>query len=87
VTGERTKVDLLDEARTGCSVDVGNGGMGVVSWLTSNSPSGGRKGSRPGGKIGVWGIGERCSAGTELESVSEGSGARSPRPARSISTA
>lgn len=87
VTGERTKVGLSDGACGGCGIDIGGGGMGGGSWLTSSSPSGEVERSRPGGKIGVWRIGERCSGGIELESVSGGSGVLSPRPAKSISTA
>lgn len=87
VTGERTKVGLSDGTCGGCGIDIGNGGMEGISWLTSSSPSGEVEGSRPGGRIGVWRIGERCSGGIELGSVSGGSGVRSPRPAKSISTA
>jgi hypothetical protein len=87
VTGERTKAGLSDGEYGGCGIDIGSVGMGGVSWVTSSSPSGKVEASRPGGRIGVWRIGERCSGGIELESVSGGSGVRSPRPAKSISTA
>ena len=87
VTGVRVKVGLSDGACGGCGIDIVGGGMGGVSWPASSSPSGEVEGSRPGGRMGVRRIGERCSGGIELESVSGGSGVRSPRPARSISTA